>query len=299
MSDPYRASVCGECGRPHDPPAVCRRCGDRPSAPLLGRPACALCALRVAPALIARALVAFAGFAFRCLLLVSTLGIGVLLGALWIPELARSRDHVLLDPMKHVHIVVEIALVDLDAEIHQATPPPPPVVPAPPLALDAGACSRDLPASAVPHVLSALGPPTIDPRVLLARASRLAAAGFELTIARTDLASGVFERALVASTGNPPSVVPVRLNGGAAGVCIEGVGRSGVPRVAGLQSGDVITSINGIPIVTPELGLEAYESARRAGLAVLEILRGEHRVVLAVTFPELTRGARARAGASP
>jgi S1-C subfamily serine protease len=81
------------------------------------------------------------------------------------------------------------------------------------------------------------------------------------------------------------------------GVCLEGV--SGLPAGAGIARGDVITSINGVPIVRPDLALEAYESARREGMAVIELLRGEQRVILSVLFPEVRRGARGPAGAWP
>jgi hypothetical protein len=142
---------------------------------------------------------------------------------------------------------------------------------------------RELGLLAAPRLLEALGKPTRDPRVLLERAERLATAGSAITIVKTRLAPGAVENAL-AATPRTSRVLPVHYNGGIAGIRLEGFSPESVPSMAGLQSGDIVTSMNGVPIVTPERAIEAYAESKSAGMAVVEIVRGAQRVVLAVTW---------------
>lgn len=289
MSDPYRAGVCGECGKPHDPPAICRRCKNPAGRPLFGRPACTLCALRAAPEFATRAVRAATVFVFRCVVFLVTLYAGLALGAVGIAGLGgffrheRARD---FSPYLILEAETSIDELEESRPAHkpiEPSPPPPPAV--------ASACPRDLLDITVPRLLAGLGPETRDPRALLARASRLAAAGFDVVVTRAVLPVGL------AASAEPPTITPVRLNGGVAGVCLEGTGI--LTAEAGLLRGDVITSINGVPIVRPDLALEAYASARLEGMAVIELLRDERRVIVGVLFPEVTRGARARAASRP
>ena len=302
MSDPYRASVCGECGRPHDPPAVCRRCGSLLGASL--RPACALCALRVALRLTRRALRAapavLRGTAIAVLwsvIFASTLGAAVGLAAFWID--INPRRSVARDDFALLIMDVETAI---DAIVTRPRPSSPrPIIPRPftPRLPEPHVCPRALAELAVPRVLSGLGAETRDPHVLMARASRLDAAGFDIDVMRAALPLDVALSGLAPTdpAANPPTIVPVRWSGGVVGVCLEGPGV--LPRATGLLRGDVITSINGVPIVRPDLALEAYDSAKREGMAVIELLRGEKRVILGVSFPVLRRDARGPAGAGP
>lgn len=295
MSDPYRARVCGECGKPHDPPDVCRRCGNPLGAPLLGRPACALCALRAAPSLAKRALSAGTVFFGQVALFLFALYVALVFGALGIYGLGGGGEQTVARDFSTPAIIeVETAIRALEARPEPPSQPPP----APPKSASS-VCPRELSDLTVPRVLSGLGQETRDPYLLMARASRLDAAGFEVDVTRVVLPPGVVERArgLSEPFAEPPSIVPVRWSGGVAGVCLEGLGS--LPQNAGIQRGDVITSINGVPIVRPDLALEAYESARREGMAVIELLRGERRLIASVTFPDLRRGALAPPAAGP
>jgi len=293
MSDPYRARVCGECGRPHDPPDVCRRCGNPLGAPLLGRPACALCALRAAPSLAKRALRAGTVFFGQVALFLFALYVALVFGAVGIYGLGGGVEQTAARDFSTPAIIeVETAIRALEAS-PPSPPPPAPPKPAP------SVCPRELSDLTVPRVLSGLGQETRDPYLLMVRASRLDAAGFEVDVTRVVLPPGVVERARGSSepSAEPPSIVPVRWSGGVAGVCLEDLGS--LPQSAGIQRGDVITSINGVPIVRPDLALEAYESARREGMAVIELLRGERRLIVSVTFPDLRRGALGPPAAGP
>lgn len=297
MSHPFRDSICGACGRPHEPPPVCRRCGDRLDAPLFGRPSCALCLARAAPGLAARAIRASAGFVVRSVSLLAALWMAAAIGASVALCSGGRVPRKTADSLTLPALYAEEGLAEVKMQAKLATPPQPPPAPSferwsPPEPMG-DTCPRYFSELAIPRVLAALGDDTRDPHALLSRASRLAAAGFDISILRAELAPGVVERVFT-SASRPSSIVPVRFKGSVEGVCLDGLG--GLPPGAGLARGDIITSINGVPIARPELALEAYASATRAGLVVMEILRGERRVVLAVRLPNVRPGAGAGAG---
>jgi membrane-associated protease RseP (regulator of RpoE activity) len=146
-----------------------------------------------------------------------------------------------------------------------------------------------------PRILSALGPPTRDPRELLARAERLASAGFDITIVRTKLGSRTLDLPFPASS--PQRAEPIRYGGGIAGLRMEGFSPNSLPIMAGLENGDVITSVNGFPITSPDRIASSYEGARASGMAVIEVLRGPRRIVVAVTWPSGPTSAITRARA--
>ncbi len=138
---------------------------------------------------------------------------------------------------------------------------------------------------AAPRLLNRAGSSGHDPKALLAEAERLAAAGADLTILRAAVPRAVVWGAIT-TEGAPALLSPVRDgHGRVAGARIAGFPADSFPLVAGLSNGDVITSINGFPISSPELISEAYQTSRRAGMAVAEVIRGRRRVVLAVTWP--------------
>jgi S1-C subfamily serine protease len=80
-------------------------------------------------------------------------------------------------------------------------------------------------------------------------------------------------------------IEPVARDGGVVGVALRGFPRDATPIAAGLANGDVVTSVNGVPIGTPGLAADALAAVRRSGRAVVEVLRGSRRVVLVVDWP--------------
>lgn len=244
-----------------------------------------------------RAVGAGAVFLFWCVVFIGTVCAGLALAVLGISFMSDlSRRKTPARDFSPISIVdAELAIKALEKSAPSSTQPAA-RIPPPPLE---SVCPRYLSEFAVPRVLSSLGFETRDPHALMARASRLGAAGFDVFVTRAALPQGVVERALATSSdsASPPKIVPVRSSGGVVGVCVEGIGV--LPIGAGILRGDVITSINGVPIVRPDLALEAYESAWREGMAVIELLRGERRVIVGVLFPKVTRGALGPVGALP
>jgi S1-C subfamily serine protease len=78
------------------------------------------------------------------------------------------------------------------------------------------------------------------------------------------------------------------------GVEIESLPLGSTASLAGLQSGDVLTAINGYALIKPEDVIEAHRSLMATGVAVLEVIRGESRVVLEARFRRSPRPAAAR-----
>jgi hypothetical protein len=134
-----------------------------------------------------------------------------------------------------------------------------------------------------PMLLADIGPPTHDPRELLARAERLAAVGLDYTLVRVAPSAAALDE-LLAPPARRVRVVPARLGDTTVGVQLFGLDPpSGVGLT--LASGDVVLAVNGYPIAAPVTALEAYQSARTARHAVLEVMRGQRRLVFAVSLP--------------
>ncbi len=141
-----------------------------------------------------------------------------------------------------------------------------------------------------PLALSSLGAPTHDPAVLLARATRLLRDGASLTITRSALPmpiDGAIEEAFA-----PRTRIAARRAWG--GVEIQSLPLGGAASLAGLQSGDVLTAINGYALIKPEDVIEAHQGLMATGVAVLEVIRGESRVVLEARFSRSPRPAVVR-----
>jgi membrane-associated protease RseP (regulator of RpoE activity) len=218
--------------------------------------------------------------------------------SLWVVTAAAVRA---VTSSSRVVQPVEVASAAL-ARVREraATPPPEPkriprprLPPAPPpIDVDAdngGPLDAEL--LAAPRLFEVAGVKTHDPRTLLAFAERLAAAGTDVTILRADLSRAAAWEAL-ASRGGPARITPVHFNGQIAGARVTGLLSGSFPALAGLASGDVITSINGYPISSPERGHAAFQAATRARMAVAEVIRGGRRVVIAVTWPKDRRASR-------
>jgi membrane-associated protease RseP (regulator of RpoE activity) len=145
-------------------------------------------------------------------------------------------------------------------------------------------------ASTPPLALSSLGATTHDPAVLLARATRLLRDGADITLTRSMLPmpiDGAVEEAFA-----PHTRIAARRAWG--GVEIESLPLGSTASLAGLQSGDVLTAINGYALIKPEDVIEAHRSLMATGVAVLEVIRGESRVVLEARFRRSPRPAAAR-----
>ncbi|MEP7125683.1 MAG: PDZ domain-containing protein [Byssovorax sp.] len=160
-------------------------------------------------------------------------------------------------------------------------PPPPPQCAAPP--------RREAPPPRVflaPLGLASLGATTHDPTALLARAARLQKDGADLTLTRSLLPMSV-DRALAEGFA-PHARIGTRWDSN--GIEVQSLPTGSIAALAGLQRGDVLTAINGYPFVTPETMIEAHRTLTATGVAVVEVLRGERRLVLEVHFtPEPPR----------
>jgi membrane-associated protease RseP (regulator of RpoE activity) len=155
-------------------------------------------------------------------------------------------------------------------------PPPPPQCAAPPPR-----------AFVAPLGLASLGRATHDPTLLLARAARLRNDGAELTLTRSLLPMPV-DRALAEALA-PHARIAARFAAG--GVEIQSLPAGSTALLAGLQRGDVVTAVNGHALTRPESALDAYSSVLSTGIAVLEVIRGERRIVLEARFsPAAARG---------
>jgi membrane-associated protease RseP (regulator of RpoE activity) len=167
-----------------------------------------------------------------------------------------------------------------------ATPKPPSPSPSPPKAPPP---RRDAPQAAStfapPLGLAALGAVTHDPAALLARASKLLADGADLTITRSTLPMSI-DRALEESFA-PHARIAARVASG--GIEIQSLPLGSTASLAGLQRGDVLTAINGYALTTPEAALDSYSNLTTTEIVVLEVLRGEHRVVLDARFSRSPR----------
>jgi hypothetical protein len=135
-----------------------------------------------------------------------------------------------------------------------------------------------------PLLLAEAGAPTHDPRELLRRADRLAAAGLDITIIRVAPSPAALND-LLSPSARRVRVVPARLADTTIGVQLFGLGPPSAVGLMAVASGDVILAINGYPIAAPETALEAYQSARAAKAAVVEVQRGKRRLVFAVKLP--------------
>ena len=163
-----------------------------------------------------------------------------------------------------------------------ASPPPPSRAPLPP-----STCGGLPPRQAssprallAPLGLSSLGASTHDPSALLARATRLRSEGADLTLTRSLLPLPV-DRALAEAFAPHARIAAGFATGG---IEILSLPRGSTAALAGLQRGDVVTAVNGHALTKPEAALDAYSSVLATGIAVLEVIRDERRIVLEARF---------------
>ncbi len=155
--------------------------------------------------------------------------------------------------------------------------------PAPPPPRDEPAFSFDASVPVLPSVLAALRPEVHDPDALLARVLRLREAGLDIFLVRTNLGRDLFD----GITDRRARITPVVQNGKTVGLRLSSHrGPSSIEALAGMLPGDVLLSINGFDVNSPDQALRAYAISEKHGAAILELLRNGRRVVLDVRFPK-------------
>ena len=160
-------------------------------------------------------------------------------------------------------------------------PLPPSPRPAPPHA------ARPTPRTFIaPLGLSMLGATTHDPATLLARAAKLRGDGAEITITRSALPLSL-DRAIEESFA-PHARIGARWDSN--GIEIEELPAGSSASLVGLQRGDVLTAINGYAFVAPEMMFVAHRTVVATGVALIELLRAERRIVLEVRFSPTNHG---------
>ncbi|MRG95794.1 PDZ domain-containing protein [Polyangium spumosum] len=156
-----------------------------------------------------------------------------------------------------------------------ATPPAPPT-PRAKISLD------DESVPALTSVLAALSPEVHDPDALLARVHKLREAGLDIFLVRANLGKALFDSGADLRT----RISPVHKGGRAVGVRVSRLGPDSIEALAGVQPGDVLVSVNGYGVDSPERALRGYAASREKGAAVFELLRNGRRVVLDVRWPK-------------
>jgi membrane-associated protease RseP (regulator of RpoE activity) len=124
--------------------------------------------------------------------------------------------------------------------------------------------------------LSSLGSPTHAPEDLWARAEKLAAAGVDVVLTETSVASR-WVNDLEGALGSAAQIVP---NVDFPGIRIVSLAPGSIARAAGLQEGDVVTAVNGHALTSPEVLPAAHASVCQSRAAVVELRRGGRAVVL-------------------
>jgi hypothetical protein len=132
-------------------------------------------------------------------------------------------------------------------------------------------------------LLSSLGTGDRSPQALLARARSLRQAGFDLTIVSIEMSPEAV-RAALAEGLQTGALLPITLHGKPVGVALYGHGEGSLPRLAGLENGDIVTSINGLPLTSAEQAIAAYGQNEGLRAAVLEVLRRGRRMVVKVSW---------------
>ncbi|UQA62756.1 PDZ domain-containing protein [Polyangium aurulentum] len=134
-----------------------------------------------------------------------------------------------------------------------------------------------------PSILAGLRPETHDPDELLARAHKLREAGMDILMLRAELSRSLLDDGFVDLRTR---VTPVKKDDKTVGMRLSKLRQDSLAVLAGIQNGDIITSINGHEMATPEQALASYQGASHARAAVVELLRNERRVIIAIRWPE-------------
>jgi hypothetical protein len=252
---PYRAPACGDCGAVK-PIAACGRCADCLEGALIS----ARDLLRSARVDRRRYPSPWPVVAAVAMTLAACVGI-------------RSRQA--LDAAERAEARAALAVDPPAAEDRRAISEPAEV---PPVDVEPRRITypQDTPSGPLPwppHVLSTAGPLSDDPHELLARAEILKAAGLGVTIVHSTVSADS-----IAGVRTLRTVPLVQPGAGLFGFKLYSVDRA-LER-AGLQDGDVLTAVNGRDVAHDPHALS--QPVAESDLAVVEVLRGERRIVLAV-----------------
>ena len=281
----YRSGACSECGN-EDAQVACRYCGGRCCRACAHDRICVRCVRRAFTVLrdvvgsrahvAAQRAVPKVG---RRLFAPSLFGMGLLAG-MWLTNVAfptsksaNSTAAAALAPRLAPASPVPFGPQRASAAAGPFLRPPTPI---------GGA--QDACITPIRH-LAEQGPPTADPRELLARAEHLRRAGLDLRVVHVATSAADVGR----WAGAPPfpaRVVPLRCAGNdVLGLRIASIEPGSGAEEIGLEIDDVIIAVNGYPFDRPEAVERAYTAATRAGAVVVEIVRGARPMVISVEWP--------------
>jgi hypothetical protein len=135
----------------------------------------------------------------------------------------------------------------------------------------------------MPSVLAALRPETHDPDELIARANKLRAAGMDISMQRANLSRSLLDHGF----GDLQTrVSPVQKDGKTAGAQMSKLRPDSLLALAGIENLDIITSINGYEMASPDQALAGYQDVTHKGTAVVELFRRGRRMILVIRWPE-------------
>ncbi|MDC0741294.1 hypothetical protein [Polyangium mundeleinium] len=282
--EPYRTPSCPTCAAPHvEQVRICELC-EEPFVPgVAGAGACDPC-LRKASRVVARAAAEqpaprHTRAVLRWLpVALAVLTVGILsFNTLVFVDTARRLTELRAAPTpagKH-HAKPKDKPKKPQPRKQTAAPPAPPA-PRNETPFD------DTSVPALTSVLAALQPEVHDPDALLARVQKLREAGLDIFLVRTNLGKNILDGGGDLRT----RISPVLQGGKTVGVRFSRLGPDSMDALAGVQPGDVLVSINGFGVDSPDRALSGYTSSREKGGAVFELFRNGRRVVLDVRWPK-------------
>ncbi|HVK65969.1 MAG TPA: hypothetical protein VM694_15915 [Polyangium sp.] len=279
--EPYRTPSCPTCSAPHvEQVCLCELC-EEPFVPgVAGVAACDPC-LRKASRVVARAAAEKSAPRHTRSVLrwlpfaLAVLTVGIL----------SFNTLVFVDTARRL---TELRSAPIPAGKHHAKPKGKPKKPQPPKQTAAPPAPRhdtpfdDTSVPALTSVLAALQPEVHDPDALLARVQKLREAGLDIFLVRTNLGKNILDGGGDLRT----RISPVLQGGKIVGVRFSRLGPDSMDALAGVQPGDVLVSINGFGVDSPDRALSGYASSREKGGAVFELFRNGRRVVLDVRWPK-------------
>lgn len=280
--EPYRTPSCPTCSAPHVEQAhICKLC-KQPFLPSgASDEACDPC-LREACGVVARAAGKSAPSRNRPVLrwlpsALAVLAVGVLSfnTLVFVDTARRLTVRTAAEHSAQRHAKPRDKPRKKHAPKRDAAPPAPPPPPK-----EASVDDPSVPA--LTSVLAALTPEVHDPDALLARVHKLREAGLDIFLVRTNLGKTILDGGADLRT----RISPVHQGGKTVGVRFSRTGADSIEALAGVQPGDVLVSVNGFGVDSPDRALSGYAASREKGAAVFELFRNGRRVVLDVRWPK-------------